>query len=623
MLELSSPSSVEISNPIEHVDDLLVQVESVRHADYQQAILIASEAHRIALHAGYPRGVAKSLYHIADGYLRLGNYASASTPAQQALMTARENSLAIEEAYALSSLGAVYAYLGDEAEAMNLFFQQLEIAQQQHHLTLMGYAFGDLGSLYLRSDDYQQGLELIAKSNQIFDELGHEEEKYIWYFEVGSFYMRDSNFLKAYKTFEVMHELGQRKQIVEAKILGLTGMARAKSELNEYVNAHIYLDEALSIVRQTGSMLECEVVLEQGKTYDRQKRYDIAIEALSLALKLATKTDNWSILLEAQRLLCEVYEKTDNLKLALYHNRAYHEARDKNLNDRSYGRTQALRALYEIETVRKEAEIHQLRSEAAERELKEYKEAESRRLEFERLKVTLDKERELVTLKDRILMRLSHEFRTPLAIIRTSTEILTRYADRLTEEKRQVYQGRIDEQFKVIEKHLSDIGMILKTDQQDISNAKDEVSLDYLGKLAIREAQGQLGGSDRIDLTISSNASTIWTEKLILLEVMTNLLSNALKFSEGRVSFNVKATAEILTFEIRDNGIGIPEDEQEKVFEALYRASNNDEVRGNGLGLSIVRDYVMLIGGSIHLQSSVNEGTLVSVSIPLSAKPSS
>ncbi len=622
MLELSSPSSVEIPNPIEHVDGLLDQVENVRHADYQQAILIASEAHRIAVNANYPRGVAKSLYHIADGYLRLGNYASASTPAQQALMTARENSLAIEEAYALSSLGAVYAYLGDEAEAMNLFFQQLEIAQQHHHLTLMGYAFGDLGSLYLRSDDYHQGLELIAKSNQIFDELGHEEEKYFWYFEVGSFYMRDGNFLKAYKTFEAMHELGQRKEIVEAKILGLTGMARAKSELHEYVNAHIYLDEALSIVRQTGSMLECEVLMEQGKTYLLQKRYDIAIEAFSLALKLATKTDNWNILLEAQRLLCEVYEKTDNLKLALYHNRAYHEARDKNFNDRSYGRTQALRALYEIETVRKEAEIHQLRSEAAERELKEYKEAESRRLEFERLKVTLDKERELVTLKDRILMRLSHEFRTPLAIIRTSTEILTRYADRLTEEKRQVYQGRIDEQFKVIEKHLSDIGMILKTDQQDISNAKDEVSLDYLGKLAIREAQGQLGVSDRIDLTISSNANTIWTEKLILLEVMTNLLSNALKFSEGRVSFNVKATTENLTFEIRDSGIGIPQNEQEKVFEALYRASNNDEVRGNGLGLSIVRDYVMLIGGSIRLQSAVNQGTLVSVSIPLSAKPS-
>jgi len=104
---------------------------------------------------------------------------------------------------------------------------------------------------------------------------------------------------------------------------------------------------------------------------------------------------------------------------------------------------------------------------------------------------------------------------------------------------------------------------------------------------------------------------------------MTNLLSNALKFSEGRVSFNVKATTENLTFEIRDSGIGIPQNEQEKVFDALYRASNNDEVRGNGLGLSIVRDYVMLIGGSIRLQSSVNEGTLVSVSIPLSAKPSS
>ncbi len=73
----------------------------------------------------------------------------------------------------------------------------------------------------------------------------------------------------------------------------------------------------------------------------------------------------------------------------------------------------------------------------------------------------------------------------------------------------------------------------------------------------------------------------------------------------------------VLVVQINDEGIGIPEDEQEKVFETLYRASNNDEVRGNGLGLTIVRDYVTLIGGTIQLQSILNEGTSVTVSIPL------
>lgn len=574
----------------------------------------------IALNAEYWRGVTKSLYHVADGYLRLGDYSNASEPAQQALFTARRHKLVIEEAYALSALGAVYGYLGDESEAMNLFFQQLDIAQEYKHQTLMGYAFGDLGAMYLRTEDFQKGFQLIEKSNQIFDSMGREEEKYIWYFDVGGFYTQQGEYQKAYESFEKMYLLGESKRITEAKILGLTGMAKAKSDMQEHAIAHVFLDQALSIVRASQSLLECEVVLERGKTFQRQNQPEAALETLNTALRLATQTEHWNIVMEAQRLLCEVCEKLGDFQQALEHNRAYHEARDKSFNDRSYVRTQALRTLYEIETVRKEAEIHQLRSEAAEHELNEYKQAEARRLELERLKVTLDKERDLVTLKDRILTRISHEFRTPLAIIRTSTEILTRYADRLTEEKREVYQGRVDEQFKLIEKHLSDIGMVLKTDYQEISSAKENTSLEYLCKLAIRDAQHQTGSYDRIQLELSSASDTIWIEKQIVLEIITNLLSNALKFSVADVQFNMTVKTDTLIVNVIDTGIGIPADEQHKVFDTLYRASNNDEVRGNGLGLTIVRDYVSLIGGSIQLRSVLNQGTRVTVSIPLNTQ---
>lgn len=611
----------EAKSPAAQVNALLTKIETIRFDDYQQVISLASEAHLMAFNAEYWAGVSKALYHIADSYLRLGNYASASDPAQQALIVARQHELPIEEAFALSALGAVYSYLGDDSEATNLFFQQLDIAQEHNHLTLMGYAFGDLGSMYLRTEDFQKGLELIEKSNQIFDSMGKEEEKYIWYFDIGSFFTRNGEYKKAYEAFEAMYLLGERKHITEAKILGLTGMARAKSDVEEHQIAHQYLDQALTVIRESKSQLECEVILERGKIYSRQNQPEIALEALHNALKLATQTEHWNSAMEARQLLCDVYEKIGDFKQALAHNRAYHEARDKNFNDRSYIRNQALRTLYEIETVRKEAEIHQLRSEAAERELNEYKKAESRRLELERLKVTLDKERDLVTLKDRILTRISHEFRTPLAIIRTSTEILTRYADRLTEEKRVTYQDRIDQQFKLIEKHLSDIGMVLKTDYQAISSAKEETSLDYLCNVAMRDAQHQTNSYERVYLEIDTLSDTVWIEKQIFLEVMTNLLSNALKFSEGRVLFKVTTKADMLFVTIDDKGIGIPADEQEKVFETLYRASNNDEVRGNGLGLTIVRDYVTLIGGTISLESTVNVGTQVTVSIPLTMIP--
>lgn len=617
MSELSPSATQEVISRIKTIDKLLAQIESIRHDDYQHVIQLAEQAHNMALEEEYWVGVAKSLYHIADSYLRLGNYAKASAPAQKSLVTARTHGLAIEEAYALSSLGAVYAYLGDESEATDLFFQQLTIAEAYNHLTLMGYAYGDLGSMYLRTESWKQGLDLIEKSNQIFISLEHEEESYIWYFDVGDFYSNRGEFAKAYETFENMYRLGSLKNVTEAKILGLTGMAKAQSELQDYAIAHTYIDHALSIIQASNSLLKCEVFLERGKIYARQNHLEAAIITLTTTLELATQTQHWKVLMEARQLLCNLYEKTGDYQQALLHHRAYHEARDKTFNDRSNTRTQTLQTLYEIETVRKEAEINQLRLQAAEHELEEYKQAEAKRLEMERLKVTLAGERELVTIKERILTRISHEFRTPLAIIRTSMDILTRYSNRLSEEKRQIYQGKIDEQFKAIEKLLNDISVVLRTDNRQVSKAKEAVSLNHICRLAIRNAQHQTNKYQRIEMTVDAETDDIWIEREILLEIMTHLLSNALKFSTDKVQMQVEAQPNFLTIRVIDTGIGIPKDEQEKVFDSLYRATNNDEVQGSGLGLTIVRDYISLIGGTIQLQSATNKGTTALVTIPI------
>src|SRR6185436_8003239 len=108
---------------------------------------------------------------------------------------------------------------------------------------------------YLRTEDYPKGLELIEKSNQIFDSMGREEEKYLWYFDIGGFHTTRNEYEKAYESFEKVYLLGESKRITEAKILGLTGMAKAKSDLQEHAIAHVFLDQALSIIRESGSSL--------------------------------------------------------------------------------------------------------------------------------------------------------------------------------------------------------------------------------------------------------------------------------------------------------------------------------------------------------------------------------
>jgi signal transduction histidine kinase len=624
MIRMSQDNSMPVQRKtklIKSIDALLERIENIRHGDSQLVINLAREAHSLALPTEYWPGVAKSLYYIADSYLRLGNYAAASAPAQQSLIVAETHHLPIDEAYALSALGAVYAYLGEETEALNLFLKQLKIAEQHPHPILTGYALGDIGAVYLHNGDGEKGLDHIRRCYQIFDTQQREDEKYVWFFDVGNFYMQQHDYEKAFTTFEEMNELGQRKNITEAKILGLTGMARARGHLCDYYPAHQFLDQALIIAHQSLSFLDRDVLLARGEVYALQNQPEKAIDQLTSVVELASTTEHWNVLVNAHQSLATLYEKMGNYKVALMHYRAYEEIKAKSFNDRSNSRMQILHTLYEIENVRKEAEIHHLRSLAVEHELNEYKQAEAKRLEVERLKGALDKERELAALKERILTRISHEFRTPLAIIRTSTELLTHYANRLTQEKQQFHHAQIDEQFQWIDKHLRDIGMILRAESPKETIPQEQIHLELLCARAMTDAHAQTHSSERICLEIEPLPDTIGLDSRILLEIMTNMLSNALKFSSGMVSLELTFHDREMNIIVSDTGKGIPQAELDKVFEPLYRGSNVDDIRGNGLGLTIVRDYVSLLGGQTHLTSELNEGTTIAVSIPLPTTP--
>lgn len=111
---------------------------------------------------------------------------------------------------------------------------------------------------------------------------------------------------------------------------------------------------------------------------------------------------------------------------------------------------------------------------------------------------------------------------------------------------------------------------------------------------------------------------TIATDEKLLRNVLINLLTNAIKFSPGKpkVFLTVRSELNQLRMTIRDEGIGIPENEQSRIFEAFVRGKNTTAIQGTGLGLSIVKKAVDLLGGQICVESQVNKGTTFTVTIP-------
>ena len=122
-----------------------------------------------------------------------------------------------------------------------------------------------------------------------------------------------------------------------------------------------------------------------------------------------------------------------------------------------------------------------------------------------------------------------------------------------------------------------------------------------------------------IAVTEDFEVETVVMDEKLLRNILINLISNASKYSDEGQNVFLKAmtTLKVLSIEVRDEGIGIPEEEQEQIFERFFRANNVTNIQGTGLGLSIVKKYIDLMGGTISFTSRSNEGTTINIELPL------
>ncbi|MDM3856656.1 MAG: hybrid sensor histidine kinase/response regulator [Aphanizomenon gracile PMC649.10] len=239
------------------------------------------------------------------------------------------------------------------------------------------------------------------------------------------------------------------------------------------------------------------------------------------------------------------------------------------------------------------------------------------------LKQALEKEKELNQLKSRFITMASHQFRTPLAIISSSSGILQEFSDRLNEERKQEHLQTIQHTIKHITQILDDVLMINRAEADKIElhlEAADIVDFCHHLQSAIAESNNQHTINSSVDLgqeTIT-NSLIIQFDKKLLQQIITNLLNNAIKYSPNHnlVNFSLTKADDKIIFKISDHGIGIPEADQDNLFASFHRGSNVGNIAGTGLGLSIVKKCVDLHQGEINIDSQIGKGTIVTITIP-------
>ncbi|THU39544.1 PAS domain S-box protein [Niastella caeni] len=229
----------------------------------------------------------------------------------------------------------------------------------------------------------------------------------------------------------------------------------------------------------------------------------------------------------------------------------------------------------------------------------------------------LEREKELSDLKSRFLSIASHEFRTPLSTILSSTSLIDKYNKEEQEENRKKHTARIKSSVKNLTDILDDFLSLDKLEQGKVKVTKNIINLHEFSTEIIEELNGILKAGQVINLSYNGDRN-IEQDKKILRNVLLNLLSNAIKYSaEHKAIFlSVDIENNLVSMKVKDEGIGIPEEDQKNLFSKFYRAKNAIAIQGTGLGLNIVKRYVELLDGEITFISKQNEGSTFMISFP-------
>lgn len=230
----------------------------------------------------------------------------------------------------------------------------------------------------------------------------------------------------------------------------------------------------------------------------------------------------------------------------------------------------------------------------------------------------LEREQAINEMKTRFVSFASHELRTPLSAILSSISLIKIYKEPEQEEKRLKHANRISSSVKNLTEILNDFLSLAQLEKGIFEVERNVINLpDFLG-IIVEEMDAIVNKKNQRIKYHHDGETVIEQPKKILKNILFNLLSNASKYSpeEKEIQLTSSVADNKVSIIVKDHGIGIPIEDQNKLFGEFFRAGNVGNTQGTGLGLCIVKKYVELLDGNISFISNPNEGTTFTIEFP-------
>ncbi len=489
-------------------------------------------------------------------------------------------------AIGLNNIGEVYRDLGGYDQALDYFKQSLKISKEINDVYGISYLYKDFGSVYLRIKDYTKALDYSLKSLRIARQIDYNEIKKDVYLQLAKIYEHLNNYKKAYETYVLYKELSDSLFNEEKikKILGIEYQYKLEKER-----------QAIELEQQKKEAIRAE-------TNKRQKIIRNALIAGVIFLIILSIV-----------IIRSYLQKSKTNKLLSAKNESI-EKKSKQVHEQN----EEIQQLYEELTSTNE--VLYVQNEELEKHRNNLEDlVKERTSELEKAK---EKAEESDRLKSAFLANMSHEIRTPLNAILGFADLLS--DEEIPAETKNEISGHLNHSADTLLKLIDDIFDIAKIESGQLAINKSSITAAEIFDKLIPMYGEKTKENVQLKFSKTHDNITIHTDALRLQQVLINLIDNALKFTEkGLVEVGYYPEKENdknhIVFYVEDTGIGMNDRQLKIIFNRFSKIEENKAkiYRGAGLGLTISKNLVELLGGKIWVESRYGRGSKFSLSIPL------
>lgn len=648
-------------------------IKAIRLADLSQkylkhqidtAYVLAINAVRLSKELNYTFGYAYSQKQLGLVYKYMSDFDSSLYYYAESLNLFDSLEINVERASILNRMANIYKRKGDFDNALELFLSSLSISLNVKDSILISAIYNNLSLLYQNMEHYDKALEYQLMNLDINKKSGLMDEVSMSLMNIGTINKEKKDFNQALLYYKQSLELFNDKDNKYDKLLLLHNIGTVYELTQRYDAAQQYYVKAVEIEKEIGNK-EMLVLSLQGignvliKTGNFKEGERYLLESYQLAKELGNTLRSSEIALN----LYKIYEQQHLYEKSLNYFKLYDDIEDSIYSIENMKQITMLEQKYEAE--KKQQQITFLEKEKKVQQLElAKKEAEANQKSFQRnvlillllltfgvvlyyirtnkkrqkLNQLLIKQNKKITeqrteivkqndalvesnkTKDRLFQIIAHDLRSPLVSMDSITQLIPYWVEEQDYESLKKLSSTLELSLQNVLSLIDNLLNWALSEQGKFPYSPENLNLKENINEAV-EVYKPIAEIKNIRLKFSySKSVVVFADRNMLFTIMRNLLNNAIKFTpeNGEIEVGIDSNTQVAKVWIKDSGVGIPKEKQERVFEiANGKEKGTKGEVGKGLGLFFCKEFVNMNNGDIYLESLENKGTIITFTLPL------